>query len=81
MDNVGGLIFFAALGAYICAKAQVPGGAVVFALVAAVLFLGTPVGAHVPGFMSSLMNAVDKASSPALTGVDEAGVDEAGGDR
>jgi hypothetical protein len=70
MDNVGGLIFFAALGAYICAKARVPGGAVVFALVAAVLFLGTPVGAHVPALMSSFMNAVDRASSPALAGVD-----------
>ena len=70
MDNVGGLIFFAVVGAYICAKARVPGGAVVFALIATVLFLSTPVGAHVPGLMSSLMNAIDRASSPALSGVD-----------
>jgi hypothetical protein len=77
VDNVGGLIFFAVVGAYICAKARVPGGAVVFALVAAVLFLSTPVGAHVPGLMSSFMNAVDAASSPALTGGD--GAEVAGG--
>jgi hypothetical protein len=71
MDNVGGLIFFAVVGAYICAKARVPGGAVVFALIATVLFLSTPVGAHVPGLMSSFMNAIDRASSPALSGAEQ----------
>jgi hypothetical protein len=72
VNNIGGLIFFAVVGAYICAKARVPGGAVVFALFAAVLFLSTPVGAHVPGLMSSFMNAIDRASSPALSGAERA---------
>ena len=39
--SVGVLIFFAVVGAAICAKARVPGGAVGFALVALVLFIGT----------------------------------------
>ena len=67
MENVGVLIFFAVVGAYICAKSRVPGGAVAFSLVAMVLFLSTPVGAGLPGVVSAFFNAIDRASSPALT--------------
>jgi hypothetical protein len=67
VQNVGVLIFFAAAGAYICAKARVPGGAVAFSLVAMVLFLSTPVGAGLPGLVSGFLSAIDRASSPALT--------------
>jgi hypothetical protein len=67
MDSVGVLIFFAVVGAYICTKARVPGGAVVFSLVAMVLFLSTPVGSGLPGVVSAFLNAIDRASSPALT--------------
>jgi hypothetical protein len=71
MPNVGVLIFFAIVGAFICAKARVPGGAVVFALVALVLFIGTPVGAGLPGMVSDFMSAIGAASEP-LTGGTEA---------
>lgn len=68
--NTGVLIFFAILGAYICAKSRVAGGAVVFSLIALVLFIGTPVGAPLPGAIGGLLDAVSKASQP-LTGATE----------
>jgi hypothetical protein len=77
MDSVGVLIFFAVAGAYICAKARVAGGAVAFSLVAMVLFLSTPAGSGLPGLLSAFLNAIDRASSPAL--VDPAGERVAGG--
>lgn len=67
MPNVGILIFFAVVGAVICAKARVPGGAIAFALIALVLFIGTPAGAGLPGMVSDFMTAVGSASEP-LTG-------------
>jgi len=70
MPSVGILIFFAVVGAVICAKARVPGGAVAFALIALVLFIGTPAGgrgAGLPGMVSDFMTAVGSASEP-LTG-------------
>jgi len=68
MPSVGLLILFAILGAFICAKARVAGGAVAFALVAVVLFIATPVGQGLPGAISGFMSAVDSATTPALTG-------------
>jgi hypothetical protein len=65
--NVGVLIFFAMLGAVICAKSRVAGGAVVFALIGLVLFIGTPAGAGLPGMVFSFLGAVSQASQP-LTG-------------
>lgn len=65
--NVGVLIFFAVVGAVICAKARVPGGAVVFALVALVLFIGTPAGAGLPGMVADFLGSISQASQP-LTG-------------
>ncbi len=67
MESVGLLIFFAIVGAFICAKARVAAGAVVFALVALVLFITTPVGAGLPGAVSEFLTAVNHASTPALT--------------
>ncbi|MFC4945657.1 hypothetical protein [Pseudonocardia sp. GCM10023141] len=61
------MIFFALVGMFICAKVRVVGGAVVFALVALVLFVGTPVGQGLPGAVSSFMNAVNGAATPVLT--------------
>ncbi len=72
MQNVGILIFFAIVGAFICAKARVPGGAIVFALVALVLFIGTPAGAGLPGMVSDLMSTVGEASEPLTDGQTEA---------
>jgi hypothetical protein len=59
MENVGVLIFFAVLAAFICAKARVPAGAVVFALIALVLFVGTPVGEGLPGAVATFVGVVD----------------------
>lgn len=72
MPNVGVLIFFAIVGAVICAKARVPGGAVVFALVALVLFVGTPAGAGLPGMVSDFMSTISEASEPLTDGGTEA---------
>lgn len=66
--SVGVLIFFALIGAFICARARVPGGAIVFSLVALVLFVSTPAGAGVPTAISDFLSTVDQASTPALDG-------------
>ncbi|WP_141282374.1 hypothetical protein [Pseudonocardia hydrocarbonoxydans] len=68
MTDVGLLIFFAVLGAVICAKARVPAGAVVFSLIALVLFVGTPMGAGLPGAVSTFMSTVGEASQPFTNG-------------
>lgn len=67
MQNVGVLIFFAVLGAFICAKARVSAGAVVFALIALVLFVSTPVGQGLPAAVATFVTVVDDAATPALT--------------
>lgn len=71
MGNVGTLIFFAVIGAVICAKARVPGGAVIFSLFALVLFVGTPAGSGLPGLVADFLSTVGEASD-SLTGDVEA---------
>lgn len=66
--NVGVLIVFAIIGAFICAKARVPAGAVVFSLVALVLFIGTPAGAGLPGMVADLISTIGQASQPLTDG-------------
>lgn len=68
MSGVGLLILFAILGAFICAKTRSPSGAVVFSLIALVLFIGTPVGQSVPAAVGKVMSTVDQATTPALNG-------------
>ncbi|QJY45547.1 hypothetical protein [Pseudonocardia broussonetiae] len=68
MGTVGLLIFFAIVGAAICAKARVAGGAVVFALLALVLFIGTPAGAGLPGLVADFLSTVGAASEPLTEG-------------
>lgn len=67
MDDVGALIFFALLGALICARARVAGGAVVFALLALALFVSTPAGAQLPGAIADVLSTIDDTTTPALT--------------
>ena len=67
MQSVGVLILFAVLGAVICAKARVAGGAIVFSLIALVLFVSTPAGAALPRVVSGFLSTVDGAATPALT--------------
>lgn len=66
--SVGVLIFFAILGAFICAKARVAGGAVIFSLIALVLFIGTPVGSGLPGAIGAVLQSVSQASEPLTEG-------------
>ena len=68
MPSVGLLILFSVLGSVICAKARVAGGAVVFALIALVLFVSTPTGAALPSAIATFFSTVDRASTPALNG-------------
>lgn len=68
MPSVGVLILFAILGAFICAKARVASGAIVFALLALVLFISTPVGSGLPGAITQVISSVDHAATPALDG-------------
>ncbi len=72
MGNVGVLIFFAVVGAVICAKARVAGGAIVFSLIALVLFIGTPAGAGLPGMVADFMSTVSETSEPLTDGETEA---------
>jgi hypothetical protein len=68
MGAVGLLIVVAIGGAFICAKARSAGGAIVFSLLALVLFVATPVGQGLPGAIGTFLSAVDSAATPALTG-------------
>lgn len=68
MGSVGLLILFAVVGAGICAKARSALGAIVFSLVALVLFISTPVGEGLPGAVTSFMSGFDQAATPALNG-------------
>ncbi len=74
MESVGVLIFFAIVGAFICAKARVATGAIVFSLIALVLFIATPVGAGLPAAISGFLTAVDHAATPPLSGGDSGAV-------
>ena len=67
MQSVGALILFAILGAGICTKARVAGGAIVFSLIALVLFVSTPAGRALPEAVSGFVSVVDGAATPALT--------------
>lgn len=66
--SIGLLILFAILGSLICARARVAGGAVVFALIAIVLFISTPVGAGLPNAISNFLSTFDHAATPVLSG-------------
>jgi hypothetical protein len=68
VQSVGALILFSILGAAICAKARVAGGAIVFSLIALVLFVSTPAGSGLPGAISGFVSTVDGAATPVLTG-------------
>ncbi len=66
--SIGVLIFFAIVGSFVCARARVAGGAVIFALAAFVLFIGTPAGAGLPGMISNFLSTLDHAATPVLNG-------------
>jgi multisubunit Na+/H+ antiporter MnhG subunit len=66
--NVGVLIFFAILGAAICARARVAGGAIVFAVIAVALFVTTPLGAGLPAALASFVDTLSDSTTPILDG-------------
>ncbi|GAA1292635.1 hypothetical protein GCM10009609_71710 [Pseudonocardia aurantiaca] len=66
MDGLGLLFIGAVLGCFLCAKCKSASGAVVFALVAATLFVAAPVGRDVPDAVADLLNAVNHAFTPVL---------------
>lgn len=68
MPSAAVLIAFALLGMFICAKARVSGGAVIFALIAIVVFIATPVGSGLPGAISHFVTTLDHVATPALDG-------------
>ena len=78
MGSVGLLILFAIGGAFICAKARSAGGAVVFAGLALVIFIATPVGQGMPGAVSTFLDVFDGAATPVLTHEPVAGPQQAG---
>lgn len=78
MGTVGVLIVFAALGAFICAKARSAGGAIAFSLLALVLFIGTPAGAGLPGMLADFVSTVQQASEPFTSGSGTAGSEAVG---
>lgn len=71
--NIGVLIFFAAVGAVICAKSRSAGGAIVFSLIGLALFISTPMGAGVPGMLSDFLSAISHAAQPLTDGSKAAG--------
>jgi hypothetical protein len=68
MPDAGVLIFFAVVGSAICARSRFAGGAVLFAAIAVVLFISTPVGSGLPGALSSFLSTLDHSTTPALNG-------------
>lgn len=73
MPSVGALIFFAIVGSIICARARVAGGAVVFGVIAIVLFISTPVGVGLPAAIGHFLSSIDQAATPVLGGSKSAG--------
>lgn len=80
MPSVGLLILFAIVGAAICAKARSALGAILFALLALVFFVATPVGDGLPASVSSFMDTFDGAATPVLN-QESGGARQAGGGR
>jgi hypothetical protein len=72
MGNAGILIVFSVVGAVICAKARVAGGAVIFSLIGLTLFVGTTAGSGLPGAVAEFLSVVDEMTTPALTDTEPA---------
>ena len=68
MPNAGVLILFAIVGSAICARSRFAGGAIFFGVVAVVLFIATPMGAGLPGALSTFLSTFDHAATPVLNG-------------
>ena len=76
MDNAGVLIFFALVGALICAKARSAGGAVLFGALALALLVSTPAGSGLPGAVASFLSAVSEATAALSDSSEDSGAVE-----
>jgi hypothetical protein len=70
MDVISALVVFAALAAVICARSRAAGPALLFGVVAAVLFATTPMGAGVPEATASVVGWVGDTAGQLLGAVD-----------
>jgi len=66
MPSVGVLILLVSVGTWMCIKSRAAGPAAVFAGLAVLFVVSTPVGSVLPGAVGSLFSAVDSATTPAL---------------
>ncbi|BBG03934.1 hypothetical protein C8E95_2288 [Pseudonocardia autotrophica] len=66
MGGVGVVLLVLVAGAVICAKARSAAGAAAFTVIAAVVFVATPVGQGVPDAVATFISAFDQAATPAL---------------
>jgi hypothetical protein len=72
MGGAGALLFLSILGAFVCARARVPIGAVIFSLIGLAIFVATPAGDGIPDAVADFFSTVDEMSSPALTDTEPA---------
>lgn len=68
MDIVAVLLIFSSGGAWLCARHRAAVPAVVFAVMATLLFTGTPLGSWMPGMVSSASHSVAQVGG-SLAGV------------
>jgi len=66
--GIGAFIFLSVLAAVICGRAGSGGGVVLFAGLALVLFVSTPMGAGLPGAVLEFFAAFSDATEPTLRG-------------
>ena len=68
MSSIGVLIFFAIIGAIICARSRSAGGAILFGVIAVVMFISTPMGSGLPGAVGSVVSTVRDITTPLTQG-------------
>lgn len=73
MSSVGVLILFSIGATWMCVKARAAAPAAVFAVLALVFFVSTPVGSGLPGAIATVFSAVDNAATPAFMDTHDAG--------
>lgn len=72
-STVGLLILFSIGATWLFARAGVASGALIFSLLALVLFVNTPVGAPLPGKVAEFLQSVNDNTTPHLTKDDSDG--------
>ena len=81
MGGVGVVLLILIAGAVVCAKSRSAGGAALFTVVAAIVFVATPVGQGLPGAVGAFMSAFNQAATPPLNRTPAEHASTAGGAR